>query len=702
MEAATLARTSLPVDDGSLWAELNLDAEALSIDPTPAIRSSRAPTTGAAAAAAAWRGAVDACVEASVTRAGSAREALRDERAAHTALSSAHASLLATAARLGEAEDRVRALQQASTRAATIVHHGRVAHEHLSAFVHELALPPALVRHVVDGRVGDAKYAQCLTELRKKRAVYAMADVRAAAAHAQLRPFLDKLVAVAVRKTRALLLRNIALLRRPNTNLAIVKQTVLLPHRACLEFLEDASPSIFTELRQSYVTTMARTYFTLFRKYANGLSALRVEPAGDALVGGDAAASSAAFSRQRSLVVLFSRDAAPRGAAATPAPRAGSDGGRAPDFSLDARLRVLREVGGAAVVLATARDSGLRVAYEEMHRSIGKMLCETCTSEHLFCANFFGESDGRMFEVFFKPVVDTLLDHVAAYAASTRDAIGVLLSLKINEAQRAGMQQRRIMDLSDFFIQVDILLKPRFKRLLDENVASLTAATQAVAKGDAFHPRVHPVTQRYVQLSAAVLAIGAFGAGDDGVADALRRLRAEFGAFMNAASARFSRSKERYMFLVNNVDAILAAYRAHALTHTEEYRSYAELQAVHTAAYVEHEVADHFPDLVTFVREQERVKGGTEEKKVRAVLREFAANWRYSVQHMQESVQRELSTLAAGADISRALFARLLAYHKRCERAIDASYSALRNDLVTSTEIVYELRQKAAGGGANS
>ncbi len=132
--------------------------------------------------------------------------------------------------------------------------------------------------------------------------------------------------------------------------------------------------------------------------------------------------------------------------------------------------------------------------------------------------------------------------------------------------------------------------------------------------------------------------------------------------------------------------------------------AYSELQGVHTAAFVEHEVADHFPDLVSFVREYERLtksalpatkKKYSPEARVKAVLREFAANWRLSVEHMLENVLREFQSHTVGSDMSRALFARLLAYHKRCENAIDAAYPALRNELVTSTEIVYELRQKA-------
>lgn len=704
--ALTRSASSAVAEAESLWTELNLDAKSLALDPTPTIRSPIPPKAGAAAAAAAWRSAVDANVNANVAHAKGARAALKSCRDAHEALSAAHSALMATAERLDAVERSVRKLQETANESDKHARHGRAAHEHLSAFVHELALSPSLVRHIVDGRVGDARYSTYLAELQKKRAVYAMADVRNAAVYPELRPYLDKLVAIAVGKARALLLRNIALLRRPATNVNIVKQSVLLPHRAAVEFLEDVSPASFAELRSSYVSTMARTYYVLFKKYASDLYALRTEPPISATglltepepsgVMATAAATASALTRQRSsLVTLFSRSDSNS-----------SSGSGMPSYEVEDRLNVIRNVNGHAVVLASAQNEGKRLCYEEIHRSVGKMLCETCCSEHEFCDQFFGDVDGRLFDVFFKPVVDSLLENVKNYAEVTRDTIGVLLALKINEAQRAGMQARNISDLADFFIQCDILLKPKFKKLLDENISSLTSATKEIAKSNT--PRglrdtaPHIVTRRYVKFSAAILTISSFGTVDDGVLDGVRKLRAEYSAFLNALSAQYRSPKRRFIFLINNVDTVLAGYHRHGLSNSEEYRTYSELQGVHTAAFVEHEVADHFPDLVKTVREYERaVKTATDapnSERVRKVLKEFASNWRLAVLHMHEAVGREFANTTVRADLSKALFARLLAYHRRCENAIDCTYPELRNQLVTSTEIVYELRQKAAHG----
>lgn len=545
--------------------------------------------------------------------------------------------------------------------------------EHITAFADEAAITPSLIRHIVDGTVGDPPYATCLSTLSRKVALYSLSSMREAHLSDELVPVIRSLVKTAIARVRTFLVDRIGLLKRPNTNVNIVKESVLLRHRALVEFVELHAPDVFMEIRREYVDTMSRTYFVLFRKYAAGLltmkEALPAERA-DTLVG--------------SLDGMFAKHAG------------------VGQFALGDRLAVLTNVEGPAIVLATAVDNGDKFYYETIHRSLGKMLSETCASEHVFCREFFGESEGRMFDSFFRRIVGFLLEAVKAHTEPTRDTIGVLLALKVNEAQRKSMQEKKIMDLSDYFIQVDILLKPKFKKLLDENVASMSAASTSIMKaGSQSDTGPHIVTRRFAEFSASVLAIARFGTPDDSILEGLRRLRAEYNGFLNAVSTLYTRAKLRYVFLINNVDFLLAMFLRHGVAASEDYRSFHELQDVHTAAYVEHEVADHFPDMVTFVRQYERAKKASGRlpavERVAAVLRQFAVNWKLGVQHMQEGVLREFPSFELGQELQKSLFARLIAYHKRCETSVEDQYPRLRVELVTNTEIVYELRQRSRG-----
>ena len=556
--------------------------------------------------------------------------------------------------------------------------------QHLRAFLDQVVISPSLIRHVVDGDVGGADFPPCLAQLTKMCAVYEIDDIQSSELYKELSPVLKALVRTAVTKCVNFIHEKVALLKRPNTNVNIIKENALLPHRPLVLFIEHHAPRLFRNIREVYVETMSRAYYYLFKKYANGLQALKQQlpsESADTLLGTLSDTPSSIFSRAASV-------------------------GGVGQFALGDRLDVLTDVEAPAIVLATATDANHRFYYEQTHRSLGKMLSETCASEHIFCSDFFGESDGRMFNVFFRRIVGFLLDVVKAHTEPTRDTIGVLLALKVNEAQRSGMQMRRIRDLADYFIQVDILLKPKFKRLLDENVTSMKEAATRVKTfpqlgvGDT---APHIVTRRFAEFSSSLLAIARFGTADDSILEGLRRLRAEYSGFLNAISTLFTRPKLRYVFLVNNIDHILSLFRRHSVTSSGEYRSLAQLGEIHTAAYIEHEVADHFPDLVAFVRQYEQTTKAVASKRplpssdrVSAVLRQFKTNWRLGVQHMQDGVMREFPSFELGSELLQELFARLMAYHKRAEAAVMKDYEALVIELVPGNEIVNDLRNRTS------
>lgn len=701
-------------EDPSLWSSLGLSKAAFAAGlPSPTLDVTALATQLSAPAlsdpTASWQAAVDASLQAYAQEYGHLQSLLDFHAVEIPKLEQAEAALRELEDSLHTSESAAATLQSKAdavfaTKAATLT-----TQTHVAAFVDQIVLDPYLIRHVVDGKVGDLDYEECLAALSKKTALFDMEDVKETAAFAELNPYLGKLVITAVSKVRHFLIDKISLLKRPHTNVKIVKENVLLKHRPLVEFIELHAPDVFREVKTSYVDTMSKTYFILFKKYLAGLLAMKQQlPSenADTLVG--SLTDSTIGRASQTITGMFSSAST---SAATSRFSGMTNGGGAGvgQFALGSRLDVLKDVEGPAIVLATALDNNHRFYYEQIHRSLGKMLSETCASEHLFCEHFFGENGGRMFNAFFRRIIGFLLDAVSAHTAPTKDTLGVLLALKVNEAHRSSMQRRNILDLSDYFIQVDILLKPKFKKLLDENVNSMSEASKEVTKsaprGDG-DTSPHIVTRRFAEFLASLHAIARFGTPDDSIMEGLRRLRAEYNGFLNAVSTLFTRPKLRFMFLINNTDLVLSMFRQHGVNDTDDYNFFAELQEVHTAAYVEHEVADHFPDVVSFVRQYERTAkasssngGGSRpfpsEERVKAVLRQFASNWRLGVQHMQDNAVREFPSFDVGSELARMLFTRLYSYHKRCEAAVETQYPVLKAELVTSTEILYELRQRS-------
>lgn len=557
----------------------------------------------------------------------------------------------------------------------------------LGAFVDSMLLSPALIRHVVDGEVGDGKYGHCLEELQRKIAQYEVDDAKSAASYGDLRPILDKTVLKAVYKVKRFLLKNIALLTVPNTNVHIIKETVLLKHRNLMEFIQDTSPQSFLQVRSAYVDVMSQIYEELFRKYSSGLIPLKsnsntgsITLTEIAYVGNDSQRPS-------------STNGGTLGKSSSPASE-----------SFETRLQALRKPDAPAIVLPVAVANGKRFFYEEIHRSMGKMLTDTCTTEHRFCAHFFGDTYGRMFTVFFKRVVDTLLEVVTGHVIGSKDAIGALLALKITEAQRSAMQKRNISDLSDYFIRVDVLLKPHFKSLFDENVELLTLAKKDVRnlfRGES-DTRPYPVTRRFAQFSSSILVLSTFGGTDKTIVQSLKRLRIAFNDLLSCLSNAFTKPRSRGTFLINNLDLILGTYGSRKLHSTEDYSYFSSLLTAHIAAFVELELSAHFPDLQGLLRHSKSQKLSSErraspsEKRVQAILREFSKNWQVAVAHVKQGILLSFPNFVLGDEILRAVLAALLTLHKRTEALIQNRYESLMPELVAKsalTEVIASMRK---------
>ncbi|GAB0495180.1 hypothetical protein MMPV_006478 [Pyropia vietnamensis] len=715
---------------------------------------------------------------------------------AHDAvLAAGEATLRDVDARLGALVAEITRVRSGVASAASRVAARSAAEAHISAFVNEIVLSPALVRHIVDGSVGDAAYERALGQLSKKAAFLTLADARDAASYADVRPTVVGLLVKAVAKVRQFLVDKIDLLQRPNTNVTIVKDSVLARHKYLLEFLQDHSSASFNDVRDMYVRTMNELIYTLFRKYLFGLLALEatagtagetVVSAGPAVgsVGGGVAGSvsTAAPSRLSFFGLSLGGGSAPEPPPPPSTPpttvhgggrMAGSGGGgnrgdssngssggvgsavgggittalmpasspttpaaaaaaaaarrvALPSFTAGDRLSVLSEVDQPAVVLAVAAAASQRLPFEAIQRSVGKMLAETCTSEHLFCVQLFGD-DGRMLPLFFRRVLSMLVDAVRRYAASSSDVVGVLLTLVVARAQRVAMRARRIDALDAYYGSVDGALRPALTALLAANTSALAAAARSprpLFPGDE-DTRPTAATRRTAELTATLLAAispSTGGAPDVTVDGALRRLRAEFVALLNSLAALYSTPKRRFVFLINNLDAVLAVLTARAVEHTDDGAFYATLLNSHVGSYVEHELADHFPDMLALVRDAERsaraaARSGTaggngsrqalppsasggaaptrsrDEARTRAVVRDFGRNWRAGLAHMRAAVLRLFPSFTNGARVLAALCDGLLSYHRRCEGHLDTNFPAVKAELVAATAIRYEIRQ---------
>ena len=108
--------------------------------------------------------------------------------------------------------------------------------------------------------------------------------------------------------------------------------------------------------------------------------------------------------------------------------------------------------------------------YEELFRSAHRLLIDTATFEYAFCEQFWrGEKD--MFEKVFAGPLTVYNDFVAqGVATASKDAIGLLIAIRVNAVNRRVMSRRRVPALDAYFDNLNMTLWPKFKHACDEHV----------------------------------------------------------------------------------------------------------------------------------------------------------------------------------------------------------------------------------------
>lgn len=140
--------------------------------------------------------------------------------------------------------------------------------------------------------------------------------------------------------------------------------------------------------------------------------------------------------------------------------------------------------------------------YERLFRSIIGHLVEAVTNEHVFCRQFFKRD---AFGLLFSNTLSLLLEQLENYLFGCHDALALLLMIKVIHQYRRLARQRTIHSLDGFFDQVNQLLWPRLKMVMDAHRRSIKSANALKLGGVDLH--AHYVSRRFAEFTCSVLLI---------------------------------------------------------------------------------------------------------------------------------------------------------------------------------------------------
>ena len=471
-------------------------------------------------------------------------------------LASVEAHLTRFQADLGQVSLEIENLQERSIQINAKLENRRNVERLLGPAVEEVTLSPMTVKAISEGPV-DEIFIQALRDVETRSAAIEskISETEPAKAVEDLRPLITDLKAKAVERIRDFIVAQIKALRSPNINAQILQQQTLMKYKELYSFLVRNHAVLADEIGQAYINTMKWYYSSNFTKYLQSLDKLQLHELDQQdILGADARTST------RNVLASSKPPPPPHDV-----------------FNIGRRADLLKAMNEPAISSYLAEESKIRHYLEVPFRNFNQALIDNVSTEYaisseLFAANGFHNVSRKVSEIFESTFV---LGHnlTKKLVETTTDCLGVLLCVRLNQHFAFELQRRKVPVADSYINYINILLWPRFQRIMDihcESLKKLSSSTTSRGANAAFSlvggtdsskssVAPHPITQRFGQFLQGILVLSAESGDDEPVSHSLGRLRSEYEALMGklAKSGAGGDLSRRNKFLGNNYSLVL-------------------------------------------------------------------------------------------------------------------------------------------------
>jgi hypothetical protein len=676
-------------------------------------------------------------------------------------LSSLQEMLLGFQADLGGLSGDIKSLQEQSNTLGCKLHNRKGAEDQLRDYLQRIIVPPSLADMICSGNV-DQEFIKSVEELERKYQYIHSQNVvfsqglkpDQTPSGNEMKQHILKLRHRAIGRIRMYFLHTIAQLRRPKTNVRMIQINSLLKYTPLMEFLLDSKVEIYNEIRNVYTESMSMTLFALFRTYAAQLALLDNEIATrkDVIAVEDSA-----------LRDVWSRVNMSK---------------RGDSFCLGSRWEVLEDSSKDMPILAhVALSEKKKYLYEVIFKSVMMHLMDSVTNEYVFVRKFFQEHGPDAFQGIFGRTLSLILEQLENYLFNCYDCLGLLLMIKLTHANKRIMSDRRVDSLDKFFDSLTNLLWPRLKTVMDKQLRSVRDGD--VRKLGVIDLHSHYVSRRYAEFTCSILQILQKGTKNNGLGSGssntnmvalssavgnkniqsnssgyrgkedtqdgnmkpsrkssfdsrqpishrgsagdmllidLSHLQDETILLLQRLSETHSTNKKKIIFLINNLDQIIAIFQERRVPGKELNR-FVELLMQQREIFVEEELLQSFSKMIAFVQQTEehmnRPQYGNNTSRaaaeghkhevnaqvVEGLVREFASTWKQGIEQINKNVLSFFANFRNGMEVLKQVLTQLLLYYTRFQDIIRKVWRskppAFCKDLVSTSMILAEIKKYA-------
>ncbi|XP_070403735.1 vacuolar protein sorting-associated protein 52 homolog [Nothobranchius furzeri] len=582
---------------------------------------------------------------------------------------------------LSSISSEIQTLQQQSVSMNVRLKNRQAVRSHLSQLVDELVVPGAMISTILESPVTEQEFLEQLHELNSKINFAKELSFRETLACSDIQDIVDRLKVKAVSKIREFILQKIYSFRKPMTNYQIPQNT-LLKYRFFYQFLLANERTVAKEIRDEYVDTMSKIYYSYFKSYSSRLLKVQYEEVADKddLMGVEDTAKKGFFSKPslKSRNTIFTLGQ--RGAILSPA-----------------------ELEGPILVPHTAQRGDSRYPYETLFRSQHYALLDNGCREFLFLSDFFMVIGNSAFDLFNSIMGKTLgmfLKSMSTYVSDCYDSIAIFLCIHIILRFRAITTKRTIPALDKYWDAVLELLWPRFELILEMNIQSIRNTDPQ--KLGVLDTRPHYITRRYAEFSSAIVSINQTFPNER-TNTLLGQLQVEVENFVLKMAAEFPSRRDQLIFLINNYDMMLSVLMERAADDSKEVESFQQLLLARTQEFIEEILSPPFGGMIAFVKEAEALmeKGQldrlkNEEARITQLIRGFSSTWKQSVESMSQEVMRSFTNFKNGTSIIQGALTQLIQYYHGFHKILNQPTFrslAVRSELINLHHLMVEVKK---------
>ncbi|CAH1787667.1 unnamed protein product [Owenia fusiformis] len=484
---------------------------------------------------------------------------------------------------LGSISNEIQSLQEQSIAMNVKLKNRQAVRGELSEFVDEMVVPESMITHILETPVTERGFLEQLQELNHKITFVKEQSFKEARSCGDVKDILEKLKMKAISKIREYLLNKIYTFKKPMTNYQI-PQNAMLKFRFFNEFLMTNERHVAREIRDEYVDTMSKIYYSYFKSYTSRLMKLQFEELADKddLMGVEDTAKRGFFSSKPSLK------------------------NRSTIFTLGQRGVVLAaDLEAPIIVPHAAQKNEAKHSFESLFRSQQYALLDNCCREFLFLVDFFmvqQSSAQDLFNAIMGKTLSMFLKHMDTYTNDCFDSIAIFLCIHIIFRFQVIMHKRNVPALDKYWETLLEMLWPRLEMILEMNIQSIRECEPS--KLGHIDVRPHYITRRYAEFSGAIVSINE-NFPNDRVNKLLAKLQTEVDNFVLRMAAEFPLRKEQLIFLINNYDMMLGVIMERTNEDSAESESFKQLLAARTQEFIEEILAPHFGGMMMFVKEVE-------------------------------------------------------------------------------------------------